>query len=199
MNYKADDQRYSKQKIFMIAAQSFAQKGFRGVSMQAIAEKAGVTKPVIYYYFNNKEQTFKEIIKTAIEYSEDAFAYIKSKEGWSLQQKLVELFRTWLDGRAENIVFYRLFLRFCWFSEDIPFVQNITAMLRIKLQQMLRELLKEGLDSGELTKDIDLQNSAKAIAAVFLYSWSEKMESGNKSTTPEELLKPILRGMTKGE
>ncbi|MBW2208934.1 MAG: helix-turn-helix transcriptional regulator, partial [Deltaproteobacteria bacterium] len=37
----------------------FAQKGYAGTSVREIVERAGVTKPVLYYYFENKEGLFR--------------------------------------------------------------------------------------------------------------------------------------------
>ena len=40
-----------------------AEKGLDKVSMREIAEKVNVTKPVLYYYFKNKEDLCDSIIK----------------------------------------------------------------------------------------------------------------------------------------
>lgn len=43
----------------------FAEKGFKGVSMRDIAQKAGVSVGNIYHYYNNKEALFNSIITPA--------------------------------------------------------------------------------------------------------------------------------------
>jgi len=54
-----------KQRIMEVAARLFADKGFDGVSVREIAEEADVTKPVIYYYFKNKQDLFQSLLDTA--------------------------------------------------------------------------------------------------------------------------------------
>jgi AcrR family transcriptional regulator len=43
----------SKEKIISAAIEVFFEKGFDAASMREIAEKAGLTKPMIYYHFKN--------------------------------------------------------------------------------------------------------------------------------------------------
>jgi AcrR family transcriptional regulator len=53
--------------ILKVAEKSFAQSGYRGVSLQGIAESAGVSKSLIFYYFKNKRKLFEELIKKSVE------------------------------------------------------------------------------------------------------------------------------------
>ncbi len=48
--------------IRAVATTLFALKGFAATSTREICEEAGVTKPVLYYHFGNKEHLYKEII-----------------------------------------------------------------------------------------------------------------------------------------
>ena len=41
--------------ILQAAVRLFARKGYEATSTREIVEAAGVTKPMIYYYFKNKE------------------------------------------------------------------------------------------------------------------------------------------------
>jgi len=44
----------NKQKILDVAMELFAARGYDAVGIQEIVEIAGVTKPVLYHYFNSK-------------------------------------------------------------------------------------------------------------------------------------------------
>lgn len=52
----------SKNDILQSALSLFSEKGYDAVSVNEIVEKAGVTKPVLYYFFNSKEGVFKAIL-----------------------------------------------------------------------------------------------------------------------------------------
>jgi TetR/AcrR family transcriptional regulator len=48
----------AKALLIKVATSLFAEKGYAGTSVREIVERAGVTKPVLYYYFKNKEGIF---------------------------------------------------------------------------------------------------------------------------------------------
>jgi|GEM_PF-4846827 len=50
-----------REKIMHETFKLMAEKGIQQVSMREIAQKVGVTKPVLYYYFKNKEDLSYEI------------------------------------------------------------------------------------------------------------------------------------------
>ncbi len=74
---QSSDQQISKQKsgrtvrdaestradILDAAEEEFAKHGLQGARMDAIAAKTGVTKAMIYYYFNSKEDVYKTVLK----------------------------------------------------------------------------------------------------------------------------------------
>ncbi len=45
-------------KILKEAWSLFQSKGYRGVSMDEVCERCGITKPTLYYYFQNKETLY---------------------------------------------------------------------------------------------------------------------------------------------
>jgi len=60
--------RAEKRSLIMDAAiEVFAEKTFQGASVSMIAKKAGISKGLLYNYFESKEALLKEIIKNATE------------------------------------------------------------------------------------------------------------------------------------
>ena len=55
----------AKALLIKIATSLFAEKGYASTSVREIVERAGVTKPVLYYYFKNKEGLFHAILEEA--------------------------------------------------------------------------------------------------------------------------------------
>ena len=51
-----------RRQLLDSALPTFAQLGFRGTSMNQIAEAAGVTKPVLYQHFASKRELFSELL-----------------------------------------------------------------------------------------------------------------------------------------
>ena len=55
------------EKILQVAMGFFAQKGYEATSTREIVEAAGVTKPMLYYYFGSKEGLCKAAIKHCVQ------------------------------------------------------------------------------------------------------------------------------------
>lgn len=55
-NKEADQN--TEERILMAAAEVFEEKGFSGARMQEIADRAGINKALLHYYFRSKEQLF---------------------------------------------------------------------------------------------------------------------------------------------
>ncbi len=51
-----------KQQILQAAASLFAQEGYKGTSMAAVAEKASVTKALVQYHFATKDQLWRDTV-----------------------------------------------------------------------------------------------------------------------------------------
>jgi len=54
-----------EEKIIQAAEIEFIERGFDGARMQAIADKAGINKSLLHYYFRSKQKLFEVIFKTA--------------------------------------------------------------------------------------------------------------------------------------
>jgi AcrR family transcriptional regulator len=54
-----------KQKIVRAATRLFAEQGYDGTSTFQIAQKAGVTEPLIYYHFKGKDELFNNILENS--------------------------------------------------------------------------------------------------------------------------------------
>lgn len=53
----------TEQKILVAARFEFAERGVEGARMQAIADRAGVNKALLHYYFRSKEKLFQLVFK----------------------------------------------------------------------------------------------------------------------------------------
>jgi AcrR family transcriptional regulator len=56
----------TRQKIFRAAAEIFEEKGYTGARMQEIADRAGINKALLHYYFRTKEQLFRAVFQVLL-------------------------------------------------------------------------------------------------------------------------------------
>jgi len=57
----------TQNKIAETARELFLEKGFDGVKMQELADRAGVNKGLLHHYFKNKQSLFDEVFTQAID------------------------------------------------------------------------------------------------------------------------------------
>lgn len=57
----------TQQKIFKAASDVFEEKGFAAARMQEIADRAGINKALLHYYFRTKEQLFRAVFQVLLE------------------------------------------------------------------------------------------------------------------------------------
>ena len=57
------------------AITEFSLHGFKGASTQAIAERAGLTKPQLHYYIKGKDELYEELLFAVLQGWSEAFAF----------------------------------------------------------------------------------------------------------------------------
>jgi AcrR family transcriptional regulator len=53
-------------EILKVATQVFLKKGFDGTKTQDIADKAGINKALLHYYFKTKEQLYERVLESVL-------------------------------------------------------------------------------------------------------------------------------------
>ncbi len=64
--------RKNEQLIVNAAKEEFAAKGYHGATIDSIARRAGLPRPNVHYYFDNKLQLYAEILSIIIDLWDDA-------------------------------------------------------------------------------------------------------------------------------
>jgi len=69
-------QEQTRQQIVLAALKSFSEKGYTSTSVSAIAKEAGISKGLIYHYFDSKEEVLKGIFSMMLKEGD------RIMEGW---------------------------------------------------------------------------------------------------------------------
>lgn len=69
--------RQNERRILEAAEAVFAEAGFGGASMQAIADRAGLPKANLHYYFGTKEQLYRRLLSDILDSWVDTFEHIR--------------------------------------------------------------------------------------------------------------------------
>ena len=96
-----------EQAIREAAIVEFGRHGFRGASTQAIAVRAGLTKPQLHYYIQSKQALYETLLYSVLDDWASAFAFETAAE--SPREVLARYVRRKLDYAIDHPGLSRLF------------------------------------------------------------------------------------------
>ncbi len=138
----------AREKIREAALGLFAEKGYAATSTREICQRAGVTKPVLYYHFESKEQLYRGLVLDACNESRKQLL-LASRRGKTTREKLIDVLAAdWEHTRREPKL-HGMFLRMAFSArEGEPAVDYV--QLGMEWVGSLTEVVKEGVRRGEL-------------------------------------------------
>lgn len=136
-----------RQKLLDAAAELFNSKGYAATTVREIVKTAGVTKPVLYYYFKNKEGIFLELMRgTYVKFSELVNS-LPSETG-SVREKLTRFIDQTFCLFLEEIRTVRLMFSIYYGPhQGAPFFDF--DIYHRQYQEAIRKLVEEGLRRKE--------------------------------------------------
>lgn len=137
-----------RERLLRSAVDLFAEKGYTATSIREIVAAAGVTKPVLYYYFHNKKGLFHQIMEEAAQRLRANLAAI-AQPGASVWQRYTRLADLTQETFAENPKSMKLMLLvFFGPPYDAPFV-DLNA-LYWQFHRAVEAMAAEGVGTGEM-------------------------------------------------
>jgi len=96
-----------RRQLLDVALAEFAEQGYNGVSMDQVAEAAGVTKPVLYQHFRSKRALYLELVDDVADRLESAVVKATADVG-SPREQVEAGFRVYFRFVTEHRDAYRL-------------------------------------------------------------------------------------------
>jgi AcrR family transcriptional regulator len=104
-----------KKQILDAALEAFAEHGYERTSIAVICEKAGIARPTLYQYFDNKQSVFRELLQSyLLGIHEKIHAQQQAEaEGQVLSQRetMQSLHRGLIEEIANNRDFYTILFK----------------------------------------------------------------------------------------
>ncbi len=136
-----------RERLLTAALELFNAKGYAATSVREIVAAAGVTKPVLYYYFGNKEGIYLEIMREPFLHFEQILEEYRNEAG-SSADRCRRLCDHTLQIIIENLQVARLMYSIYFGPQQgAPFI-DFNAY-HDKLHHVVRELVEEGIAAGE--------------------------------------------------
>lgn len=91
----------TEQRIFDAACEVFQEQGYEGARMQEIADRAGINKAMLHYYYRSKDRLFEEVFRlSALKVIPRVVAIVRADA--PVQEKLVGVVHAYIDALKAN-------------------------------------------------------------------------------------------------
>ncbi len=157
----------ARKKIFTVAARLFAEKGYNAVSMREISEQAGLSKPMIYYYFGSKEGVYKELVTTGVSHILSAIENTYTLN-ISVRERLNLIIKKFFYACQNFPEFTKFMSNLMCSAEKIDFMVNFKQQTD-KKEKYLIDLFRQGIKSGELDSSLDPKTAAHIYTGVLMH------------------------------
>lgn len=97
----ADSEKQTEEKIFEAATIEFIEEGMAGARMQNIADRAGINKALLHYYFRTKEHLFEAVFSFVAQKLFAKFSPIFA-ETLTLEEKIRFFYKEHINFLQEN-------------------------------------------------------------------------------------------------
>ena len=135
--------RAARERLLEEAARLFSRKGYAATTTREIVASAGVTKPVLYYYFKSKEGIYLELMRGAFVQFDALLDAFRGRPG-SPPEKILHLCDQVFALFMDNVEIVRLIYSMYYGPpQGAPFVDF--DALHNKFRNSLRQLVEEGI------------------------------------------------------
>lgn len=183
-----------EEQILEAARQLFKAYGFKKVSMDEIAKKAGVTKRTVYKYFSSKQEllkyfineelvNMKKIIEEVEKNNNDFFEGVHEAVYKLLQYKHKRKFLKVIVEEAEML-------------KDEKVIKELAV-----IDEQIQNYIKEKLEYAMKEKYIEVDNveiSAFLIYKMYIalmFDWSESYKRLDDKVIADSILKFVIKGI----
>jgi AcrR family transcriptional regulator len=165
------------QQILEAALEVFGEHGLSDARLEDIAKRAGVSKGTIYLYFPNKEELFRDVVRThVVARIERAEHEVEAHPGTAAEQ-LEHFLRSWwtfLQLPTSGTIYRLVIGELHRFPDLAEFYAKEVVQRALTL---LSGFVRRGIDAGEF-RDVDPFTTARIMSSMFISHavWCHKRE-----------------------
>lgn len=141
----------AQKRLLDAALELFTRKGYAATSVREIVETAGVTKPVLYYYYGSKEGIYLSLFREPFALFDEFIELYQGDTGLCAAEALAELcdrvFRLFVDNLDTARLMYSIYYGP---PQGAPFFDF--DGYHQKLFEKTKTLVQQGIRSGEFVE-----------------------------------------------
>ncbi|MEM7511629.1 MAG: TetR/AcrR family transcriptional regulator [Bacteroidota bacterium] len=145
----------TKQKILRAAETVFHENGFQGARTTLIAERAGVSRPMLHYYYRTKEELFQEVLQNSfgffVTHAQNLFSGENNLK--TTIESLIELFFRILEEKPGLASFFVNLL-----NENPALITGLKVVEQEHLPRLFDRLLAKAREQNEIQSTISGEN-----------------------------------------
>lgn len=154
----------ARARLLIAAMEVFSRQGYSAATVREIVEHAGVTKPVLYYYFGSKEGLFVALMNWAAARMVDVLEAAVRQSG-TAKERIFRACNELLALILENLGLVRL-VHSTLFGMPESAPQFDFEIFHRAMHQSIKKLVEEGIAQGEF-RSADPDDITIAILGVF--------------------------------
>ncbi|MFD7610295.1 TetR/AcrR family transcriptional regulator [Streptomyces sp. NPDC059828] len=169
MNSSSTRRQATRAKLYEAAVTLIAEQGFSATTVDEIAERAGVAKGTVYYNFKSKTELFEELLRYGVGLltaSLQAAEEETEERGGTRVEALDAMVRAGLVFIDRYPAFTQLYVAELWRTNRAW--QSTLMVVRQQAVAVVETVLREGVERGELSEEIDVQLTAAALVGMVL-------------------------------
>jgi len=171
-----------------VALSRFATHGYNAVSIEEIAEAAGVTKGAFYHWFDDKDDLGRELQHQA--YERLSVSTMQTfVPGDDTVSNMIRAFDAYL-GLLADLGEARFFLRDAWL---IPALDEAGRHDHEDAVELIRGVIASAIERGELV-DLDPEALARVVAGAFAEATLHVLRGGDREGT-KNVIRHVLESL----
>jgi AcrR family transcriptional regulator len=175
-----DRGRDTRSRLRELALQLFAEQGYEKTSLREIAERLGVTKAALYYYFKSKEDIVASLVEDYMAELDELIAWGKDQPRTAATR--AEIVRRYLHVVANGTAVFRMLHQNQAAVSSLASAKERGALFRERLDALTELLTEPGASLHEQVR------AASSLVSVS-FCW---MHYQDLAASPAELEKAVL-------
>ncbi|HEY7417714.1 MAG TPA: TetR/AcrR family transcriptional regulator [Ktedonobacteraceae bacterium] len=137
----------TRQRILTVAETLYHQGGYNHISLQVIADQLQLSKPALFYHFENKQALFFDLLLTIIEQHRLLLMEVVQQKEPLARQKLSEIMQQLTQKPRFDVVRF-IHQEYTLLTADQQ--QKVKQAWRSGVLEPVRRVLEEGIHCGDL-------------------------------------------------
>src|SRR5882672_7481215 len=152
----------TREHILQSALKIFADCGYAGASIQHIVDNASVSKPALYYYFDDKEGLFRALVEQAHD-ERFRLMQVAAARGSTIAEKLEEILSAVFEFSLKNRELMRLAFATAFAAPGETPARSHCCEKGRRNFEFVRSLIEAGQAAGELSRKFNVDELAMGI------------------------------------